>query len=253
MRLSFFWPAGSRVPPLEVAGLVFLRHDCVPVVSGAQIAQMTTPWSQTFGMPKPARSPCSQKESSPTKAKPEIPQERLAAGSGACTSAAPTGMSIETNTQSAERIERRWQGRIPGERGGERGVGPICTSAPCSEKRSCPRSPPVNDMTAQPGAHERKPFTIGAELHRPVVHRYTPRPQEFRAIVVTRESTSRIAYAQWGSKSGHGTSSSATNACSCRRDRGAVGGSQLQVGKWKWRHIEAGGAGAGRWGGAWGG
>ena len=105
--MSAFWPAGSRVPPLEVAGLVSLRHDCVPVVSGAQIAQMTTPWSQTFGMPKPARSPCSQKESSPTKAKPEIPQERLAAGSGACTSAAPTGMSIETNTQSAKRIEDR--------------------------------------------------------------------------------------------------------------------------------------------------
>ena len=67
MRLPAFGPAGSRVPPLEVAGLVFLRRDCVPAVSGAQIAQMTTPGSLTFGMPKPARSPCSQKESAPTK------------------------------------------------------------------------------------------------------------------------------------------------------------------------------------------
>ena len=51
MRLPAFGPAGSRVPPLEVAGLVFLRRDCVPAVSGAQIAQMTTPGSLTFGMP----------------------------------------------------------------------------------------------------------------------------------------------------------------------------------------------------------
>ena len=67
MRLPAFGPAGSRVPPLEVAGLVFLRHDCVPVVSGAQIAQMTSPWSLTSGTPTPARSPRLQKDSAPTK------------------------------------------------------------------------------------------------------------------------------------------------------------------------------------------